>query len=440
MYTKETYESFDVCPRAEILCIQPSIAVLKLKYLGVADDIEKFEWLEAPSLTSIRDAVKSLIWLNAIDSNTGQLTDIGKRMAELGLSPMMSAMILHAKERSYVSHVLALAGMLSVAQTVWWRSKDTESKQLADEKRAYFAHENDRGGDHIQFLKIFLEWNALEKAKRSEWCRNNMINGKAMNMALEFANETGRQLKIPKLDFTEPAFDQTLADNILSSVSAGYFQHLGISNGPLRSGYQLAASDQVNAQVYRTSTLTIATQPPRYALYHELVNLNGINYMTTMCPVDLQVVPSAWLASLPQQPADRVFASHTFSNIGPTLLVACLGKRCAKKQQLEDLLQAVLDVDYSLATLTIWCHPSKLAVAKRGIEELLIVERNKLVNEVEEYEIVGSTRVLLGEGGLPLFVLLENEFVKVIARGLPTNCTEQQIEEKFRRCGKGKHN
>ncbi|CAF2955296.1 unnamed protein product, partial [Rotaria sp. Silwood2] len=401
LYTKETYESFDICPRAEILCIQPSIAVLKLKYLGVADDIEKFEWLEAPSAASMRDAVTSLTWLNAIDSNTGQLTEIGQRMAELGLSPMLSAMILHGKEKSCVSHVLALAGMLSVAQSVWWRGKNTEKRR-----------------------------------NRSEWCRNNMVNGKAMNMALEFANETARQLKIFKLDFTEPPFDRILIDNVLNSVSAGYFQHLAISNGPLRSGYQLAASNKINAQVYRTSSLTIATQPPKYALYHELVNLNGINYMTTMCPVELQALPPGWLASLPQQPADRIFGSHTFSNLGPSLLVACFGKRCAKKQQLEDAFQAVLDVDYAQGTLTIWCHPSMLVDAQRGVEELLRVEREKLVTEAEEYEIVGSTRVLLGTGSLPLMMLLENEYVKVIVRGLPTNVTEQQLEEKFRRCGK----
>lgn len=183
------------------MCIQPSIAILKLKHLGVVDDVGKCDWLEAPSAASIRDAVKSLTWLNALDATTGKLTEIGHRMAKLGFSPMLSAMILHGIEQSCVSHVLALAGMLSVAQSVWWRGKDAESKQSADEKRAYSSHDSDRGGDHIQLLKISLEWNTTKRKCRSDWCRNNMINGKAMNTALDFVNEMARQLDNIKLDF-----------------------------------------------------------------------------------------------------------------------------------------------------------------------------------------------------------------------------------------------
>ena len=421
------------------MCIQPSIAILKLKHLGVVDDVEQFDWLEAPSAASIRDAVKSLTWLNALDSTTGKLTEIGHRMAKLGLSPMLSAMILHGAEQSCISHVLALAGMLSVAQSVWWRGKDAESKQRADEKRAYFSHDSDRGGDHIQLLKIFLEWNAKERRHRSDWCRDNMINGKAMNMAVDFVNETARQLDNVKLDFSVPEFDQNLIEKILTCVNVGYFQNLAISNGSLRSGYQIASSGNTHAQVYRSSTLSFAPQPPTYALYHEILNLNGTNCMTIMCPVELVAIPHTWLASLSQQPAERSFVSYTFSNLGPTLLMACLGKRCAKKQQLEDTLQAVLDVDYAQGTLTLWCKTKNLVNAQRSLEVIFNVERAKLVTEVEQYEIVNSTRVLLGEGGLPVLVMLDNEYVQVIVRDLPNNVTEQEIEKRFKNCGKGKH-
>jgi hypothetical protein len=414
------------------------MAVLKLKYLGVVDDVEKFEWLEAPSSDSIRDAVKSLTWLNALDSSTGRLTETGRTMAKLGILPMLSVMILHGIEKSCASHVLALAGLLTVAQTIWWRGKDADAKQLADERRAHFAHDNDQGGDHIQLLKAFLEWNALETKSRSTWCRENMINGKALNMALEFARETARQLGDIKLDFTEPVFDQALVDKVLSCVSAGFFQNLVISNGSLKAGYQLAAAEKMNAQVYRSSTLTFSRKPPTYAIYHEILNLNGTNCLTTMCPVELQTIPKRWLASLPRQPADRVFVSHTIASMGPTLMVACLGKRCAKKQQIEDELQVVLDVDYAKGTLTIWGQTEKMANARRVLEEMRQIAQASLVTEVEECEIVGSTRIVLGEGGHPLLVLVSDEYNKVIVRGFPNNVTEQQIESKFRTVGKGK--
>jgi HrpA-like RNA helicase len=433
------YDSFDVCPRAEILCIQPSIAVLKLKHLGVVDDIEKFDWLEAPSLESIRDAIQSLKWLNALDHKTNKITDIGRKMAQFGLSPMLSAMILKGVEMSCEGHVIALGGMLSVAQNIWWRSKDSELRQLADEKRAYFAHDNDQGGDHIQLLKIFLEWESIERGeKRSKWCRDNMINGKAMNIALEFVHEIYRQLKKKEIDFKSIIFDQNLVNKILYCVTAGYFQNLALSNGSLKAGYQLISSENTNAQVYRSSTIAYGKQPAKYVVYHEILNLNGTNCMTVICPIQYEWLPKPWLNSLPRQPTDLIFVNYVFNNLGPALMSACLGKRCAKKQQLEDLLGVVLDVNYEESTLTIWCQNNKLNRAKLHLEQLMNFERNKLIKEIEEYEIVGTTRVLLGEGGEPISVLINDEYIKVIATGLPTNITEEDIEKKFQSCGKSK--
>jgi HrpA-like RNA helicase len=410
---------------------------LKLKYLGVVDNIEQFDWLESPSLESIRDAIKSLEWLNALDRSTGKITDIGRLMAKLGLSPMLSAMILKGKDMPCTSHIIALAGMLSVAQNVWWRSKDPALRKLADEKRAYFAHDNDQGGDHIQLLKIFLEWEKIERGeKRSLWCRDNMINGKAMNMALEFCNETQRQLGDIKIDFKSITLDQNLVDQILLCITAGYFQNLAVSNGSLKAGYQLVSAEKISAQVHRSSVLTLGQKPAGYVLYHEILNLNGTNCMTVVCPVQLDWLPKLWHDSVSRRLTELVFVNHVFSNIGPALMCACLGKCCAKKLQLEDFLSVVLDVNYDEKTLTIWCQADKLNKARLHLEQLMKIEREKLIKEVEEYEIVGTTRILLGEGGEPISILIKDEYVKVIVKGLPANTTEQEIEKKFQMCGK----
>lgn len=430
----------DVCPRAEILCIQPSLAVLKLKHLGVVDNIEQFDWLEAPPVESIREAVKSLQWLGALDAQTQNLTKTGRKMAELGLPPMLSAMIFKGVEMSCVDPVIIVAAMLTVAQNIWWRSKDPKAQDLANEKRAYFAHDNDQGGDHIQLLKIFLEWESQSRGKgqRNDWCRNNMVNGKTLNIALEFIHEVYRQLKKKEPEWKSITLDQTLIDQVLRCVTAGYFQNLALSNGPIKAGYQLIATENAIAQVYRTSTIGFAKQPAKYVVYHEILNLNGTNCMTVLCPIQYEWLPQAWLRSLPRQPADLVFVSHVYQNLGPLLMRACLGKRCVKKQQLEDLLGVVLDVNYDERTLTIWCQSQKLANAKSHLEQLFKVEREKLNKEVEEFDLIGSTRILLGAGGEPILVLTEGEYVKVIVKGLPTNVTEEAIEQKFRSCGKGK--
>lgn len=411
-----------------------------MKYLGVVDNIEKFDWLEAPPLESIREAVKSLQWLGALDPQTQKLTETGRKMAELSLPPMLSAMILRGVEMSCEDPVIIVAAMLTVAQNIWWRGKDPKEQELANERRAYFAHDNDQGGDHIQLLKVFLEWESQpkERGQRSVWCRNNMVNGKALNIAFEFIHEVYRQFKKKEPEWKSLTLNQDLIDQVLRCVTAGYFQNLALSNGSLKAGYQLVATENTNAQVYRTSTITFGRQPAKYVVYHEILNLNGTNCMTVICPIRYEWLPQTWLRSLPRQPTDLVFVNHVYENLGPLLMRACLGKRCVKKQQLEDLLGVILDVNYDERTLTIWCQNQKLANAKSHLEQLFKFEREKLNREVEEYDIVGSTRILLGAGGEPILALTEGEYIKVIVKGLPTNVTEEAIEKKFQTCGKGK--
>ncbi|CAF4265618.1 unnamed protein product, partial [Rotaria sordida] len=224
-----------------LLCIQPSIAVLKLKYLDIVDDIRKFDWLEPPSDNSLQETVKCLTWLGALDFKTGKLTNLGRNMAKLGLEPMLSVMILTGQRLDCLNHILALAGMLSVVQNIWWRNKDDQSKQLSDEIRASFIQDTDIGGDYIILLRIFLEWYALgdNKERRKVWCLKHMISWKSMKMANNVVRELAYQIDPTfKIHFTK--LNDELVKRIVHCICAGFFQNLAISNGPIRAGYQLA--------------------------------------------------------------------------------------------------------------------------------------------------------------------------------------------------------
>ncbi|CAF5101198.1 unnamed protein product, partial [Rotaria sp. Silwood1] len=160
LYTMETYEAMDACSRAEILCTQPTIAILKLKHLNI-DNIESFEWLQSPPASSLHEAYQILHWLNALDSQ-GRLTQLGRNMARLDIDPKLTAILYKGQELNCLSYALILAGMLTVSQNVWWSSKDQESKGMATRARAEFSHES---GDHITLINVYLKW--------STFCANN---------------------------------------------------------------------------------------------------------------------------------------------------------------------------------------------------------------------------------------------------------------------------
>ncbi|CAF1344119.1 unnamed protein product [Didymodactylos carnosus] len=80
-----TYESMNECSHPEIICIQPTLAILKLKNFGI-DSVELFEWLEPSPLGRIREAHQTLIWLKALNDNNS-LTDLSRNMSHLGVDP-----------------------------------------------------------------------------------------------------------------------------------------------------------------------------------------------------------------------------------------------------------------------------------------------------------------------------------------------------------------
>ncbi|KAK1572130.1 hypothetical protein Q3G72_028075 [Acer saccharum] len=73
-------------------------SVLYLKSLDLTDiDILKFDFLDPPSAESLRDALKQLYLIDAIDES-GSITTFGRTMAELPLEPSLSRTLMEANE------------------------------------------------------------------------------------------------------------------------------------------------------------------------------------------------------------------------------------------------------------------------------------------------------------------------------------------------------
>ncbi|UJR19269.1 hypothetical protein I4U23_022398 [Adineta vaga] len=299
LYTRTTFKAMSVCPRAEILQMEPSIAVLKLMHFAAIDDVEKFHWLEAPSKESIRLAIRRLHWLKAIDLTSNRLTEIGQRMAQLGLLPMLSAMVLSATDKACINHVLVLAGMLNVSDSVWWRSRDMGARERAQKIRIDFFRDNQKDGDFILLLRIFLKWQTIKPNERKTWCENNSISMKALKIALEFANDIARQLRVDLPKFDQATLDRNLINEIMGCVKTGFFQNLAIFSNSTRVGYRLSSNVQgqpgINAKIYNLSSLFSNSSPPTYVLYHTILNLKHISCMVTLCPIEKSEIPKEWI-------------------------------------------------------------------------------------------------------------------------------------------------
>jgi hypothetical protein len=127
-----------------------------------------------------------------------------------------------------------------------------------------------------------------------------------------------------------------------------------------------------------------------------------------------------------------------FPNLGPSLLLSIVGKKCRNIPLLQESLGVFIDADYKQSQLTIWGQSEKLRNAKMHFERIIERERGKLRNEVQEFEILGRTRILLGAGAQVQLVMIEDEYVKILLNSLPIDVTEDEIQTKCGQYGTGK--
>lgn len=124
--------------------------VLMLKSLGI-HDLLHFDFMDPPPSEALIKALELLFALSALNS-VGELTKVGRRMAEFPLDPMLSKMIVASDNYKCSDEIISIAAMLSVGNSIFYRPKD---KQVhADNARMNFHTGN--VGDHIALLKVFL--------------------------------------------------------------------------------------------------------------------------------------------------------------------------------------------------------------------------------------------------------------------------------------------
>jgi pre-mRNA-splicing factor ATP-dependent RNA helicase DHX15/PRP43 len=99
-----------------------SAVVLQLKKLGI-EDIVHFDYMDPPAPETLMRALEQLNYLGALDDE-GDLTNLGKKMSEFPLDPVLAKVLLSASMTyNCVQEALTLVAMLSVPN-VYLRPKE----------------------------------------------------------------------------------------------------------------------------------------------------------------------------------------------------------------------------------------------------------------------------------------------------------------------------
>ncbi|XP_030826468.1 LOW QUALITY PROTEIN: pre-mRNA-splicing factor ATP-dependent RNA helicase DHX16 [Camarhynchus parvulus] len=245
--------------------------VLLLKSLGI-NDLIHFDFLDPPPHETLVLALEQLYALGALN-HLGELTTLGRRMAELPVEPMLAKMILASEQYGCTEEVLTVAAMLSVNNAVFYRPKD---KVLhADSARVAFSVP---GGDHLVLLNVYNQWAA--SGHSLQWCYEHFVQARSLRRARDVREQL--QGLMERVEIAPSSCGGNL-DLVRKAITAGFFYHTARL---ARGGYRTVKHQQ---PVFIHPNSALFALQPRWVLYHELV-CTSKEFMRQVIEID-----SSWL-------------------------------------------------------------------------------------------------------------------------------------------------
>lgn len=216
----------------EIQRINLGNAVLMMKALGI-NDLIHFDFLDPPPHETLVLALEQLYALGALNHH-GELTKLGRRMAEFPVDPMMAKMLLASEKYKCSEEIVTIAAMLSVNSSVFYRPKDKIIH--ADTARKNF---NDVHGDHLSLLNVYNQW--AETDYSTQWCYENYIQYRSMKRARDVRDQLVGLMERVEIEIVS-CLPETMP--VRKAITAGYFYHIArLSKG---GNYKTAKHNQVS--------------------------------------------------------------------------------------------------------------------------------------------------------------------------------------------------
>jgi ATP-dependent helicase HrpA len=154
LYSAEDYAARDEFTTPEIRRTSLASVVLQTKALRLGK-LEEFPLLDPPRLEAIREGVRTLFELGALDERQ-ELSAVGWTLGRLPVDPRVGRIILAADEQGVLAEVLPIAAAMEIHDP---RERPPDKQQAADRAHAAFA---DPRSDFLSYLRL---WRYYEQAR-----------------------------------------------------------------------------------------------------------------------------------------------------------------------------------------------------------------------------------------------------------------------------------
>ncbi|KAI6784032.1 uncharacterized protein J7T54_004578 [Emericellopsis cladophorae] len=281
LYTKFAYmNEMDESTTPEIQRTNLNGVVLQLKSLGI-NDLLDFDFMDPPPSEALIGALNQLFNLQGLN-HKGQLTKIGRQMAEFPTDPMLAKAVIAADKEGCVDEVLSIVSMLGEASALFFRPKD--KKIHADSARNRFTVKD--GGDHLTLLNVFNQW--VDSDYSPVWARENFLQQRSLTRARDVRDQLAKLCE--RVEVTPSTCGASNLPPIKRAITAGFFPNaarLQKSGDSYRT-----VKTKTTVWIHPSSVLMSVDPPEKMVIYFELVQTTK-EYMRSVMPIEPK-----WLSEL----------------------------------------------------------------------------------------------------------------------------------------------
>lgn len=187
--------------------------VLLLKSLGV-ENLLQFHFMDPPPEENILNSMYQLWILGALD-NTGQLTQLGRKMVEFPLDPSLSKMLIISEDMGCSLDILIIVSMLSVP-SIFFRPRGREEDSDAAKEKFQVPE-----SDHLTYLNVYHQWKT--NGYSGLWTQEHFIHVKAMRKVREVRSQLKEIMEQQKMKLVSCGSDW---DVIRKCICAAFFHQV----------------------------------------------------------------------------------------------------------------------------------------------------------------------------------------------------------------------
>jgi pre-mRNA-splicing factor ATP-dependent RNA helicase DHX16 len=280
LYTRDEFNTeFDENTQPEIQRLNLANVVLLLKTMKI-NDVINFEYVDRPPTEVLLFAIEQLTALGALDQQ-GELTHLGRRMAEFPLEPKMSKALIVSESYGCSEEVLTIMSMLSVNGSIFFKPKD-QAVHAEASRKSFFSVT----GDHMMFLKVYNNWAAADYSQ--QWCFEKFIQYKSMCRARDIRDQLEQLCE--KIDVKLLSdIDDTV--KIRKAILSGFFYN--VARISREGGSYRTIKKNQSVHIHPTSALHDCL--PRWVVFNEIKQTTK-EYMRNISEIEpswlVEVAPS----------------------------------------------------------------------------------------------------------------------------------------------------